>query len=56
MTNARECVYELFQDFSSYYQAGGCWSRLLNRNYVMANLTSTISWNLIGQQQYNTQS
>jgi len=22
------------EDFSSYFQAGGCWARLLNRNYV----------------------
>ena len=35
------------EDFSSYYQAGGCWSRLLNRNYVYANLTAAISWSPI---------
>ena len=35
------------EDFSSYFQAGGCWARLLNRNYVSANMTSTVAWNLI---------
>ena len=35
------------EDFSSPYTAGGCWSRLLNRNYVYANLTSTIAWSPI---------
>ena len=35
------------EDFSSYYKAGACWSRLLNRNYVYGNMTSTIAWNLI---------
>ena len=35
------------EDFSSYFQQGGCWARLLNRNYALANMTSTISWNLI---------
>ena len=34
------------EDFSTLYNAGGCWARLLGRNYVNANLTSTISWNL----------
>jgi len=34
------------EDFSSQYTAGGCWTRLLSHNYVAANLTSTISWNL----------
>ena len=34
------------EDFSTGYTAGGCWSRLLSHNYVLANLTSTISWNL----------
>ena len=34
------------EDFSSQYTAGGCWTRLLSHNYVNANLTSTISWNL----------
>ena len=31
------------EDFSSNFQAGGCWARLLNRNYVLANMTSTIA-------------
>ena len=35
------------EDFSSYFEAGGCWARLLNRNYVLANMTATIAWNLI---------
>ena len=35
------------EDFSSYFKAGGCWSRLLNRNYAIGNLTATIAWNLI---------
>ena len=35
------------EDFSSYFQAGGCWTRLLNRNYALANITATIAWNLI---------
>ena len=35
------------EDFSSEYTAGGCWSRLINRNYVYANLTATISWSPI---------
>ena len=35
------------EDFSSYYEAGGCWARLLNRNYVLGNMTATIAWNLI---------
>ena len=34
------------EDFSTGYTAGGCWTRLLSHNYVLANLTSTISWNL----------
>ena len=34
------------EDFSTLYTAGGCWARLLSHNYVLANLTSTISWNL----------
>ena len=34
------------EDFSTLYTAGGCWTRLLSHNYVLANLTSTISWNL----------
>ena len=34
------------EDFSTRYTAGGCWTRLLSHNYVLANLTSTISWNL----------
>ena len=35
------------EDFSTSFTAGGCWSRLLNRNYAFSNLTSTISWNLV---------
>ena len=35
------------EDFSSLFTAGGCWARLLNRNYALANMTSTIAWNLI---------
>ena len=35
------------EDFSTLFTAGGCWSRLLNRNYAFSNLTSTISWNLV---------
>ena len=34
------------EDFSSFYQAGGCWTRLLNRN-ALSNITATIAWNLI---------
>ena len=35
------------EDFSSEYTAGGCWARLLNRNYVYSNFTSTIAWSPI---------
>jgi len=35
------------EDFSSYFKAGACWSRLLSRNYVYGNITATIAWNLI---------
>ena len=35
------------EDFSTDFTAGGCWARLLNRNYVLGNMTSTIAWNLI---------
>ena len=35
------------EDFSANYTHGGCWSRLLNRNYVFGNMTTTIAWNLI---------
>jgi hypothetical protein len=35
------------EDFSSDFQAGGCWSRLLNRNYALSNMTATIAWNLV---------
>ena len=35
------------EDFSSVYTAGGCWSRLLNRNYVYSQYTSTIAWSPI---------
>ena len=27
------------------YHDGSCWSRLVNRNYVYANITATIAWN-----------
>ena len=35
------------EDFSSEYTAGGCWARLLNRNYVYAQLTASIAWSPI---------
>lgn len=35
------------EDFSSPYTAGGCWARLLNRNYVYGNFTATIAWSPI---------
>ena len=35
------------EDFSSDFRAGGCWARLLSRNYALANMTATIAWNLI---------
>ena len=35
------------EDFSSEFTAGGCWSRLLNRNYVYGHFTSTIAWSPI---------
>src|ERR1700722_8276684 len=35
------------ESFSSSFKAGACWTRLLNRNYVLGGLTSSIAWNLI---------
>ena len=35
------------EDFSSEYTAGGCWARLLNRNYVYGLFTATIAWSPI---------
>ena len=32
------------EDFSSYFKAGACWSRIVNRNHVIGNMTSTIAW------------
>ena len=35
------------EDFSSEFTAGGCWTRLLNRNYVYGRFTATIAWSPI---------
>eukprot|EP00916_Digyalum_oweni_P000785 GHVL01001555.1.p1 GENE.GHVL01001555.1~~GHVL01001555.1.p1 ORF type:complete len:477 (-),score=26.76 GHVL01001555.1:847-2277(-) len=37
------------EDFSTYNNetGGGCWARILNRNYALGHMTSTISWSLI---------
>ncbi|KAL8570404.1 hypothetical protein ACOMHN_035822 [Nucella lapillus] len=37
------------EDFSTFNdeQGGGCWARILNKNYAVGNITATISWNLI---------
>ncbi|XP_065844131.1 galactocerebrosidase-like [Oscarella lobularis] len=42
------------EDFSTLddLRGGGCWIRLLNRNYVNGNMTSTISWSLIASWYY----
>ena len=31
----------------TWNEGGGCWARILNQNYVRANVTATIAWNLI---------
>ncbi|GFO05182.1 galactocerebrosidase [Plakobranchus ocellatus] len=38
------------EDYSTFNNevGGGCWARILNQNYVNGEMTSTISWNLIG--------
>lgn len=37
------------EDDSTYSNAvgGGCYARILSRNYVLGNMTSTIRWNLL---------
>ncbi|XP_028995859.1 galactocerebrosidase isoform X2 [Betta splendens] len=37
------------EDYSTFNDevGGGCWARILNRNYVNGNMTATISWNLV---------
>ena len=36
------------EDFAmTWDQGGGCWARILNQNYVRANVTATLAWNLI---------
>ncbi|XP_069064226.1 galactocerebrosidase isoform X3 [Pleurodeles waltl] len=37
------------EDYSTFNDdvGGGCWARILNQNYVNANITCTISWNLV---------
>eukprot|EP00118_Oscarella_pearsei_P009363 m.53910 g.53910 ORF g.53910 m.53910 type:complete len:670 (+) comp34288_c0_seq10:26-2035(+) len=42
------------EDYSTLddLRGGGCWIRLLNRNYVNGNMTNTISWSLIASWYY----
>ncbi|KAK7508505.1 hypothetical protein BaRGS_00000071 [Batillaria attramentaria] len=37
------------EDYSTFNDevGGGCWARILNKNYAVGNMTATISWNLI---------
>ncbi|XP_070211576.1 galactocerebrosidase-like isoform X2 [Littorina saxatilis] len=37
------------EDYSTYNDevGGGCWARILNKNYAVGRMTATISWNLI---------
>jgi galactosylceramidase len=35
------------EDFSNQYTAGRVWAGTLNHNYVFANITGTIAWNLV---------
>ncbi|XP_076461151.1 galactocerebrosidase-like isoform X2 [Babylonia areolata] len=37
------------EDYSTFNDevGGGCWARILNKNYVVGHFTATISWNLI---------
>ncbi|XP_025093999.1 galactocerebrosidase-like isoform X2 [Pomacea canaliculata] len=37
------------EDYSTFNDetGGGCWARILNQNYAVGYMTSTISWNLI---------
>ncbi|WAR21520.1 GALC-like protein [Mya arenaria] len=37
------------EDYSTFNDnvGAGCWARIINQNYVVGNMTSTISWNLI---------
>ncbi|MCI4382986.1 hypothetical protein PGIGA_G00021200 [Pangasianodon gigas] len=37
------------EDYSTFNDdvGGGCWARILNRNYVNGRMTATISWNLV---------
>eukprot|EP01116_Phalansterium_solitarium_P024319 TRINITY_DN8883_c0_g1_i1.p1 TRINITY_DN8883_c0_g1~~TRINITY_DN8883_c0_g1_i1.p1 ORF type:complete len:826 (+),score=339.12 TRINITY_DN8883_c0_g1_i1:203-2680(+) len=37
------------EDDSTFNNAvgAGCWARIINRNYVLGNMTATINWNLI---------
>ncbi|XP_076461147.1 galactocerebrosidase-like isoform X1 [Babylonia areolata] len=37
------------EDYSTFNDevGGGCWARILNKNYAVGYMTSTISWNLI---------
>lgn len=37
------------EDYSTFNNnvGGGCWARILNKNYAVGYMTSTISWNLI---------
>ncbi|XP_030626574.1 galactocerebrosidase [Chanos chanos] len=37
------------EDYSTFNNdiGGGCWARILNKNYVNGRMTATISWNLV---------
>lgn len=37
------------EDMSTYndLRGAGCWAKILNRNYVIGNMTATISWNMV---------
>ncbi|XP_039993229.1 galactocerebrosidase isoform X2 [Xiphias gladius] len=37
------------EDYSTFNDeiGGGCWTRILNQNYVNGHMTATISWNLV---------